>query len=228
MRGVLPPPPCDRKSHQINVAETAALQPRPGTPGSQTPGGRTSAAGPGSSGRCRPPAPAGFAPIPASCGSPASTSARNADTFQPAIHVELFHQAQPVGHHALVGLPALPGDKLEQRAGLLTTTEEEVEKLVDEGVVRWQGKARDNTVPATRQETPLISALRLPARSIHSDEQGAGPHIPAPECRQTRRRTGPGSPGRTSRGTRAGRKPGRTGQNGGAGRNSHLRRAAGS
>src|SRR5262249_10224699 len=60
------------------------------------------------------------------------------DAPEPLAHVELLDETEAVGHHALVGLPALPRHEMEQRPGFLPATEEQVEELVDEGIVRGQ------------------------------------------------------------------------------------------
>jgi hypothetical protein len=53
-------------------------------------------------------------------------------------HVVRFNQAKPVRHHALISLPALPGYKLKQGIGSLAAAKEQVEELIDEGIIRWQ------------------------------------------------------------------------------------------
>src|SRR5438094_7172937 len=51
--------------------------------------------------------------------------------------VEPLDEMQAVGHDALVRLPALSGDELEQRARL-ATAEKQVEELIDERAIGWQ------------------------------------------------------------------------------------------
>src|SRR4051794_32256757 len=69
---------------------------------------------------------------------PCQSQCRYAHGRQPAREVGMLDELEAMGHHALVGLPALPGDEIEQRARWLLAAEEEVEELVDEGVVRRQ------------------------------------------------------------------------------------------
>ena len=53
-----------------------------------------------------------------------------ADLIEPVGHVELLHQPKAVRHHALIGLPALPCDELEEGTGTLPTAKEVEEATV--------------------------------------------------------------------------------------------------
>jgi hypothetical protein len=77
-------------------------------------------------------------------------------------HVEVLGQAKTVSHHALIGLPALSRDELEQRILMLRSAEEDVEKLIDERAVRWKRKARqDSSGHALEQATLKTGADSL-------------------------------------------------------------------
>src|SRR6266542_5208306 len=66
---------------------------------------------------------------------------RHPDATEPVDDVELLDQSEAMRHHALIGLPALGRHELEQRP-LLLAAKEEVEELIDEGVVYRQQKTR--------------------------------------------------------------------------------------
>jgi hypothetical protein len=61
---------------------------------------------------------------------------RYADMVKSARYIELFHEPEAMRHDALIGLPALPSDELEEGTGPLPAAEEQVEELVNEGVIR--------------------------------------------------------------------------------------------
>jgi hypothetical protein len=68
----------------------------------------------------------------------------HAHPFQSARHVILFGQAEAVNHDALIGLPASVGHKLKKRTRFLTLSKEQVEELVNEGIISRQGIARQH------------------------------------------------------------------------------------
>src|SRR5439155_314525 len=86
---------------------------------------------------------------------PRQDEGRHADLFQAAFHIELLYQAKPVGHDALIGLPALSSDKLKKRPRLLPAAEEQVEELVDKGTVGRQGITGEHQAGDTLQQAAL-------------------------------------------------------------------------
>src|SRR5262245_17601212 len=75
---------------------------------------------------------------------PGKDKRRHTDPFKPPFQIELFHETVPMGHHALIRLPALAGHELEQGSRFLLATEEEIEELIDERIVRGQGIPRQH------------------------------------------------------------------------------------
>src|SRR5207237_1324816 len=89
-------------------------------------------------------------------------------------------------HHALVGLPALPGDELDQRARPLPAAEEQVEELVDERVVRRQRVAGQDEAGHPLQQAALEPAagpldhqaaepVRKPGRELQRQRRALPP-----------------------------------------------------
>src|SRR5262245_42032022 len=60
---------------------------------------------------------------------------RDFDSLQLAFHVELLNHSKTMRNNRLIGLPALAGDKMEKRPGPLSTPKEQVEELVDKGII---------------------------------------------------------------------------------------------
>src|SRR5438128_894047 len=61
---------------------------------------------------------------------------RHSNSFQLALHIELFHHAEAMGNDSLIRLPASTRDKMEERPRLLPTAEKKVEKLINKWTVR--------------------------------------------------------------------------------------------
>jgi hypothetical protein len=64
--------------------------------------------------------------------------------MEPLTDVKPFRQAETVRHDSLVRSPALLGDKLEQGPRPLAAAKQEVEKLVDKGIIEGQRIAGEN------------------------------------------------------------------------------------
>jgi hypothetical protein len=85
------------------------------------------------------------------------------DSLETARDVELLDQAEAVGHDALIGLPALLGDELEQGARLLARAKKQIEKLIDEGIVGRQWIAGKHDPGHLLKQ----AALEAASRSLH-------------------------------------------------------------
>src|SRR5262249_7768774 len=62
----------------------------------------------------------------------------NANALHAAIQAEPLGEVEPVRHHALVRLPALSSDEMEERSRFLLAAEQEIEELIDERTVVGQ------------------------------------------------------------------------------------------
>src|SRR6516165_5923033 len=79
-------------------------------------------------------------------------------------------------HDALVSLPALPRDEVEQWPLFLLAAEEQVEELIDKGIVRRQGIARQDHSGDSLEQP----ALKSRACALH--------HQPAEPMRKATRK----------------------------------------
>ena len=87
---------------------------------------------------------------------------RRLDVAQLVFDVERLGQPKAMGHDALIGLPDLPGNKIEERILFLLTTEEQVEKLIDKWAIRRQRKAgQDGAGDLLNQPAFIASAYAL-------------------------------------------------------------------
>jgi hypothetical protein len=83
---------------------------------------------------------------------------RHSDLFQLSRHVELFHHAEAMRDDSLVGLPALARDKLEKGSGLLPAAEQQIEKLINESVVRGKGVTGQNGAGNSLEKAALVTS----------------------------------------------------------------------
>src|ERR1022692_4861324 len=83
---------------------------------------------------------------------------RRLDEAKLLFDVEFLDQAKAMRHDALIGLPNLPGHKLEQRIVLLPTAEEQVEKLIDERAILGQRKPGQDRTGDLLDQSPFIAS----------------------------------------------------------------------
>src|SRR4051812_30316120 len=65
-----------------------------------------------------------------------------------------------MGHHALVGLPALASDEMKKGVALLSSAEQQIEELVDEGIVGRERKAVEHGARDGLKQVVLESGSR--------------------------------------------------------------------
>jgi hypothetical protein len=79
---------------------------------------------------------------------------RARDPRQTRGQVKAFDEMQPMGHDALIRLPALPRNEFEQRTGL-ASAEKEVEELIDEWAIGRQWVTRKHQTSNPLNQAPF-------------------------------------------------------------------------
>jgi hypothetical protein len=90
---------------------------------------------------------------------------RYANAVQSRGHIEPLNEPETMGHDALIGLPALPSDELEERPRPLSAAEEQVEELIDKGIIRGQRIPREDEAGHRLKQTMLETG----ADALHSE-----------------------------------------------------------